>query len=139
MRRWYAAALRRTASDIGECESGWELLYRMAEGRPSDLVVASKTLPGLGGAQVLAMLRTADALVPFVLVAPFCDTSTRALVDKLPNAALVEDSLDAVHLVEVAEGLLRSSPARPASQEQVRRAVASCARGRAVHRRRAIG
>src|SRR5262245_41764712 len=90
MRRWYAAALQRVAHSFEERESGWELLFHFAEDRPCDLVVANKALRGLDGAQVLAMLRTADAHVPFILVAPLCHSKTRSLVDKMPNAALVE-------------------------------------------------
>jgi DNA-binding response OmpR family regulator len=138
MRRWYSAALQRHVHEVDECESGWELLLRLAEDRPCDLVVASRALPGLSGAQVLAMLRTADARIPFVLVAPFCDSSIRALVGRLPNAALVEDSLDAVRLAEVAEALLTHSP-RDSRPEKVRRAVALYANRAATGPRRAIG
>ena len=111
MRRWYAAALSRVASEVEECESGWQLLHRLAEDRPYDLVVASKWLPGLGGAQILAMLRTAEAAVPFILVAPFTGGSVRALVRKVAGAALVDDPLDAVQLAEAAQRLLASWPA----------------------------
>lgn len=138
MRRWYAAALQRIAHTFEECESGWELLFHFAEDRPCDLVVANKTLPGLGGAQVLAMLRTADAHVPFVLIAPLCDSGVRSLVNKMPNAALIEDSLDGVRLAEVAESLVRSSSRRGASADKVRRAVALAGR-RGLRQRRALG
>ncbi len=111
MRRWYAAALSRVASEVEECDTGWQLLHRLAEDRPYDLVVASKWLPGLGGAQILAMLRTADAVVPFILVAPFSGGSLRALVRKVAGAALVDDPLDAVQLAEAAQRLLTSWPA----------------------------
>jgi DNA-binding NtrC family response regulator len=137
MRHWYAAALQRIATDVQGCETGWELLFNLADDRPCDLVVASRSLPGLSGAQVLAMLRTADAQVPFVLVAPFCDGGTRSLIARLPNAALVEDSLDAVRLAEAAEALITSSHPREASTEKVRRAVARCARAQRL--RRALG
>jgi DNA-binding response OmpR family regulator len=124
MRRWYAAALKKVAHDVDECASGWELLYRLAEGPACDLVVASRSLPGLSGVQILATLRTADAHVPFVLVAPFCDGSVRSMVGKLPSAALIEDPLDAVRLAETASAVLASSSARAIEIEKVRRAVA---------------
>ncbi len=139
MRPWYAAALRNIAQNVEECESGWDLLLRLAEDRPCDLVVASRSLPGLNGAQVLSMLRAADAQVPFILVAPICDAGLRSLVGKLPRAVLVEDSLDAVRLAEAAEALVGSSPPRKLRAEKVRRAVASCARARWVNLRSAFG
>jgi len=138
MRRWQAAALQRLAPVIEECESGWELLHRLAEDSPCDLVVASRSLPGFTGAQVLAMLRSANVHVPFVLVAPFCDGSIRSLVERSRYAALIEDSLDAVSLAEAAEALISSTSPREAHAEKVRRAVALRARVPG-QRRRAIG
>jgi DNA-binding NtrC family response regulator len=141
MRRWYAAALQKIADDVEECENGWDLLFRLSEDRPCDLVVASRSLAGMSGAQILSMLRTADVHVPFVLVAPFCDGGVRSLVHRLPDAALVEDPLDAVRLAEIAGSLVASSPSREAEAEKVRRAVALCTRARAprLRRRRALG
>ena len=141
MRRWYAAALQRVAGEVEECENGWDLLFRLSEDRPCDLVVASRSLPGLSGAQILATLRAADAHVPFVLMAPFCDGSVRSLVRRVSDAALIEDSLDAVRLAEVAEALVTAQPMRESETEKVRRAVALCTRARAPgpRRKRAFG
>ncbi len=131
MRRWYAAALSRVASQVEECENGWELLDRLSDDAPYDLVVASKWLPGLGGAQILAMLRTAEAVVPFILVAPFSGGSIRALVGKVPGAALVDDPLDAVQLAEAAERLLtRPVDPRPERRSGAARALRAHARAR---------
>ena len=139
MRRWYAAALQRVAQHIEEYENGWELLLRLAEDPPYDLVVASRSLSGLSGVQILAMLRTAEAHVPFVLVAPFCDGGVRSLVGKLPNAALIEDSLDGVRLADAAAALVTSSPPLEAHAAKVRRAVALRARNTHTRRRQALG
>ena len=139
LRRWYAAALQRVASHVEEHASGWELLLRLADDRPYGLVVASRSLPGIGGVQILTMLRAAGAHVPFVLVAPFCDGGTRALVARLPSAALIEDSLDAVRLADTAAELVTSSPASEAQAEKVRRAVALRARNTRTRRRQALG
>lgn len=139
MRRWYAAGLQKIATQFEECESGWELLFRLSQESPCDLVVASKALRGVSGVQALAMLRAADSQVPFVLVAPFCDGSLRALVAKLANAALIEDSLDTVRLAETAEALLTKSPRREARPDKVRRALVSCAGTRGLYKRRALG
>src|SRR5687768_15816303 len=139
MRRWYAAALSRVAHEVEECENGWQLLNRLAEERPYDLVVASKWLPGISGAQILAMLRTAEARVPFVLVAPFGGASVRALATRLRDAVLVDDPLDAVRLAEAAEGLLAAYPAGSGPERQrntarVLRAHARTARARPARR-----
>lgn len=139
MRRWYAAALQRVAQHIEEYDSGWELLLRLADDRRYDLVVASRSLSGIGGVQLLTMLRNAGAHVPFVLVAPFCDVGVRSLVGRLQNAALVEDSLDAVRLADAASQLVAASPALEAQAARVRRAVALQARKSYTRRRQAAG
>jgi DNA-binding NtrC family response regulator len=140
MRQWYAAALKKVAHEIDECAGGWELLHRLAEGPAAcDLVVASRSLPGLSGVQILAMLRTAAAHVPFVLVAPFCDGSVRSMVGRLPSAALIEDPLDAVRLADTAATLLASSSARAIESDKVRRAVAHHTRVQRRRLQRALG
>ena len=138
LRRWYSAALRRTARDVVECEDGWELLFHLCEEPSYDLVVASKNLPGIGGARLLTLLRGAGVQLPFVLVAPFSDSGTRALVGKVPGAALVEDPLDSVRLADAAETLLAARP-RDVRPEQVRRALAIVAANRASRPRAAVG
>lgn len=132
MRQWYRAALSRVVSEVEECENGWQLLNRLAEDRPYDLVVASKWLPGLSGTQILAMLRTAEAAAPYILVAPFSGGSVRALVDRVPGAALIDDPLDAVRLADAAERLLGAWPAgqRPERQRGAARALRVQARAR---------
>lgn len=131
MRRWYAAALSRLASEVEEFENGWQLLNRLADDAPYDLVVASKWLPGIGGAQILAMLRTAEAAVPFVLVAPFSGGSIRSLVAKVPGSALVDDPLNAVQLAEAAERLLtRPVDRSPERHRGAARALRAHARAR---------
>jgi DNA-binding NtrC family response regulator len=136
MRQWYAAGLARLSGDVEECENGLQLIARLAEERPFDLVVASKWLPGISGAQILAILRTAEARVPFVLVSPFCDGSVRVLVDRLPDAALVDDPLDAVALVEAAESLLSACPAEHRPERQLSAARVLRAHQRSARARR---
>jgi FixJ family two-component response regulator len=139
MRRWYAAALQRVAVQIEEHASGWELLLRLTDDRPYDLVVASRALSGISGVQILTMLRAAGAHVPFVLVAPFSDRGVRSLVGKLPNAALIEDPLDAVRLAESASQLVAASPVPEAHAAKIRRAVALRARNPHARGREATG
>lgn len=138
LRRWYSAALKRTASEVVECEGGWDLLLHLCDEPSYDLVVASKNLSGIGGARLLTLLRGAGVQVPFVLVTPFSDSGVRALVGKVPGAALVEDPLDSVRLAEAADALLASRP-REARPDQVRRALAVLAANRGERRRAALG
>ena len=141
MRRWYAAALARVVDDIEECDSGWQLLSRLADERPYDLVVASKWLPGISGAQILAIMRTASARVPFVLVAPFCDSGVRSLVKKVPDAVLLDDALDATRLAEAATAVLTAGLAdtRPDRHARAARLVRAAVERQPVRRMRPTG
>ena len=109
MRRWQAAALARLSRHVDECENGWDVLERLWQQGPPDLVLVSKWLPGVSGAQILALLQRAGAELPFVLVAPFCDAALRALVDSSPFVALVEDPLDGVEMARAAETVLAAA------------------------------
>lgn len=129
MRRWQAAALARLSRHVEECEDGWDVLQRLWQVGPPDLVVVSKWLPGVSGAQILALLRRAGAELPFVLVAPFCNGALRALVDSSPFVALVEDPLDGVEMARAAETVLAAAEAAKAADAARAAEAARTARG----------
>jgi CheY-like chemotaxis protein len=106
MRSWVRAAIAPIAGVVEEAASGFELLHHLGEGPPFDLIIASARLRGPGGAQALAIARTAGADTPFVLVAPFSKDSIRALVRRMARAALVEDALDANALLRACRQVL---------------------------------
>jgi CheY-like chemotaxis protein len=118
MRSWVRAAIASLAGEVVEAASGFELLHHLAEGDPFDLIVANARLRGPGGAQALAIARTAGAEIPFVLVAPFCKDSVRALVRRMSHAALVEDALDANAVLRACRQVLgRADSAAEAAAE----------------------
>jgi CheY-like chemotaxis protein len=94
------------ASVIVEVSDGVELLERVAENGPFALVVAHRALPALNGDQVLASVRTAGDLTPWLLLEPFCSDSVRSQLARLGNVALLEDPLDASELIRLSRVLL---------------------------------
>lgn len=107
MRRWLQMAVAPLGGTVIEAGDGIELLDIAGEYGPLDVIVANRVLPMLSGEQVLTMMHTAGDHTAFMLIAPFCRGSVRALVRKLGHAALVDDPLDGAELLRVAKTLLR--------------------------------
>jgi DNA-binding NarL/FixJ family response regulator len=110
MRHWIGAALAPLSPMIQEVGNGWQLMWHLAEEGPYHLVVAEARLGGVSGAQALAMSRTAGLSTPFLLIAPFCKDSVRALVARVGVAAVIEDALDANSVLRTARDLLAGRP-----------------------------
>ena len=117
MQRWIAmAALRATAprpAEIVAAGSGTDLLEHLAEGAPFDLVVAQATMPFLGGAQVLAMIRTAGLSTPFVILDYLPTSRLRTLVARAGRVSLVDDPLDGRAIAAASRALLQDSARAP--------------------------
>ena len=109
MRRWLQMAIAPLGGAVMEASDGVELLDIVGEVGPLDVVVANRVLPMISGEQVLTMMRTAGDHTPFILIAPFCRESVRALVHNLGCAALVDDPLDGAELLHVAKTFVDES------------------------------
>ena len=81
-------------------------------------IVCDSRLPDYQGPQLLAALRTAGDNTPFVLCAPFCRDSVRAMVTRAGNATVIEDEMDARRLIEAVQAICvdASSIAGPSVQ-----------------------
>ncbi|HUH03199.1 MAG TPA: response regulator [Kofleriaceae bacterium] len=104
-RGWLGRALSRIGQRVIEVGSGIDALETLAD-TPIDLVIASARLDDVPGHHLLAMMRAAGSEVPLVLIHPFPSDSVRALVRRVPPAALVEDWTDTTMLRSVAARLL---------------------------------
>ena len=78
MRRLLGSTLRRDGYEVFEVENGVDLLDRLATEIlhphvPStfDLVISDVRMPGVSGLEVLAGMRAADALTPFIIITAF--------------------------------------------------------------------
>ncbi len=106
MRSWLSMAVAPLGGQVSEAGDGLELLYQIAEGGPFDIIICSRALPSIAGEQVLTMIRTAGDQTPFLLIAPFCRKSIRALIDKLPNTAIIDDPLDGAEILRLSKALI---------------------------------
>lgn len=111
-RSWVRMALGSLGVECDEASSGWELLIKLANG-DYDLVVADHRLPGVSGADALALLRRSSCDVPFLLLAPACRDSVRAQTTRAGRAFLVEDVLDTTAVRDASRVLLRFGATRP--------------------------
>jgi len=108
--RWLAAALAPVSGAVVFAPTGLDLLFQLADRGPFHLVVTQGHLPGLGGAQVLAMARTAGDTTPFVLLSAVAPGPLRELVNKTQPAVLVEDPLDANAIADAARSVVQHAP-----------------------------
>ena len=111
-RSWLRAVMLLGPSRVSEVSTAWDLLDAVADGPPFDLIVASRQLPGMGGVEVLATLRTAGIDTPFLLIAPFCRDRLRSTVRKAGGAAVIEDVYDANAFHTAVHALLRDGRPR---------------------------
>ena len=94
-----ASQLRRDGFEVVEAENGAELLERveaMLRTRPDGalVIVTDVNMPGLGGLDVLAVLRCADVAMPVVLITAFGDDEVRAEARDLGAVAVLSKPFD---------------------------------------------
>jgi CheY-like chemotaxis protein len=110
MRGWLGMAVSRAVPwrhvDVTTVAGGADLLERLGEDAPYDLVVANCDLPDVGGGEVLAMARTAGLDVPFLLLSHLPTQRLQALVQRVPHATLLDDPLDAARITATARRML---------------------------------
>lgn len=119
MHGWLAraarTALRGREVELRGVADGVELLEMLAEHGPFDLVITQASLPGAGGEQVLAMVRTTGLRTPFVVLDFFPTSGLRALVERVGDARLVDDPFDGGALIAAIRALMGVSAPRRSS------------------------
>ena len=105
MRGWLRHALGRSGAQAEWASNGVELLGRLADDGPFDLVVTDLRMPTITGLQVLAMARTAGLRTPFLVVTAFADDAVRAAVARLGPAVIAAKPLAADRFVALARSL----------------------------------
>lgn len=89
--------------------SGDELLARLADDEPYDLVVSDLRMPSPNGLAVASMIRTAGLGTPFLLVTAFPDDEFARAMGALPSTALLGKPFTPAQLVAAADTLTSSS------------------------------
>jgi len=111
MRAWLKAILDPAGCDISEASTGFELLDRLAEEGPYDLVITDALspevrLPHPTGLQVAAMAREAGLRTPFLVIADSADAGLADLLRAFGRAVLLAKPFGRRALLDAVRDLL---------------------------------
>jgi CheY-like chemotaxis protein len=110
MRELVACELRREGCEVTEAASGEALVAQLAallsKGATLDLVIADVRMPGAGGLEALAMLRSAERPPPVILISAFGGAALHELAARLGAAAFFDKPFDLDELCAVVRNLL---------------------------------
>jgi two-component system, cell cycle sensor histidine kinase and response regulator CckA len=111
MRSWLRTALDRIGCDVSEATSGFELLDRLAEDGPYDLVITAVRMsearrPHPSGLQVAAMAREAGLRTPFLVLSDNTDAKLPEVIRAVGRAALLAKPFDRRALLDAVRALL---------------------------------
>ena len=99
-------ALRSATTEIVEAASGAELIQRLAEDGPFDLIVTDIQMPWMHGLDVLRSARAADVTTPTLVVTGASRAEHQATVARLGNARLLRKPFGIAALREAVAALL---------------------------------
>jgi len=102
-----AEGLTRLGADVIRATTGAELIDRLAEDGPFDLVVTDIAMPWITGLRAIHAARTAGVGTPVIVMTGLGDEAIRARVEALGgNAALLKKPFDFADLESLATKLL---------------------------------
>jgi CheY-like chemotaxis protein len=90
--------LTDAGAEVASVQSGAELLARLGEGEPYDLVIADLLMPWITGLQVASSVRDAGLSVPVLLITGAGDASLEERVDSLERTLLLRKPFDSEQL-----------------------------------------
>jgi DNA-binding response OmpR family regulator len=106
MRAWVRDALDGFGAHIAEVASGFELLDRLAEEGPYDLVITEGRMSHPTGLQVVAMAREAGLGTPFLVITGAPDHRMSEVVHAIGRADFLSKPFDGATLLSRIRGLL---------------------------------
>ncbi len=102
-----AEGLTRLGADVIRARNGAELIDRLAENGPFDLVVTDIAMPWMTGLRAIHAARTAGVGTPVIIMTALRDEGLSARVEALGgNAALLNKPFDLTDLESIAVSLL---------------------------------
>ncbi len=104
------SALSTLDREIMLARDGGELLDRIAEDGPFDLIVTDLNMPWMEGAQVLASARVAGLGTPVVIVTGMTQPGLEEQLGRLGNVQLFHKPVDIIELRLAVAELLKETP-----------------------------
>jgi CheY-like chemotaxis protein len=90
--------LTDAGAEVASVQTGAELLARLGEGEPYDLVIADMLMPWITGLQVTSSVRDAGLNVPVLLITGAADATLEERVDSLERTVLLRKPFDSDQL-----------------------------------------
>ncbi|WP_303722953.1 response regulator [Malonomonas rubra] len=93
--------LTRAGYLVSCCTNGLDLLERLAEGDPFDLVITDLRMPALTGLEVLESQLDNQQSVPFICMTAFGDRKTHEQAELFGAAAIIDKPFDLDEMIEL--------------------------------------
>lgn len=103
-------ALTRAGYLVSCCSNGLDLLERLEEGDPFDLVITDLRMPALTGLEVLEYQLDKYHRIPFICMTAFGDRSTHEQAERFGAAASIDKPFDLDKMLELVSSISLRNP-----------------------------
>lgn len=103
-------ALTRAGYLVTCCTNGLDLLERLEEGDPFDLIISDLRMPALTGLEVLETQLENRQRPPFICMTAFGDQKTHALAKQLGAACTIDKPFDLDEMIELVHATSLRNP-----------------------------
>lgn len=109
-------ALTRAGYLVTCCTNGLDLLERLEEGDPFDLIISDLRMPALTGLEVLESRFDADQRPPFICMTAFGDRQTHDQARRFGAAVTIDKPFDLDEMIELVHATSLRTPPRPSTK-----------------------
>ena len=103
-------ALTRAGYLVTCCTNGLDLLERLEEGDPFDLIISDLRMPALTGLEVLECQLDNSQRPPFICMTAFGDQQTHRLAKRLGAAETIDKPFDLDEMIELVHATSLRNP-----------------------------
>ena len=103
-------SLTRAGYLVTCCSNGVDLLERLEEGDPFDLVITDLRMPGCTGLEVLEQQQRQSRQAPFICMTAFGDQQTHERAQHLGAAVTVDKPFDLDEMIELVHATSLRNP-----------------------------
>lgn len=92
------------------CTNGLDLMERLEEGDPFDLIISDLRMPALTGLEVLELQLEKRQRPPFICMTAFGDRQTHELADRFGAAITIDKPFDLDEMIELVHATSLRNP-----------------------------
>lgn len=109
-------ALTRAGYLVTCCTNGLDLLERLEEGDPFDLIISDLRMPALTGLEVLESQFEKRQRPPFICMTAFGDRQTHEVAEQLGAAETIDKPFDLDEMIDLVQATSLRNPQKEESQ-----------------------